>query len=106
MNRLGTCAVSFSETSLSFARDSRGKQRQSPYYRSPNVGGVEPLEVRLSPASVLPATLASPLAGPVAALFEPVVDIRAFAQALSASGTKMYGAFWCSHCNNQKALFG
>jgi glutaredoxin len=81
-------------------------RRRSPYYRSPNVGGVEPLEVRLSPASVLPATLASPLAGPMAALFEPVIDVRAFAQALSASGTKMYGAYWCSHCNNQKALFG
>jgi len=98
--------VNCSETSLSFARETRGNRRRSPYYRSPNVGGVEPLEVRLSPASMLPAALASPLAGPVAALFEPAVDVRAFAQALTASGTKMYGAFWCPHCNNQKALFG
>ena len=29
-----------------------------------------------------------------------------FAQCLSSSGVKFYGAFWCSHCQNQKALFG
>ncbi len=29
-----------------------------------------------------------------------------FTQCLSAKGTKFYGAFWCSHCQNQKALFG
>jgi glutaredoxin len=63
---------------------------------------VEPLEKRLSPASLLPADIA----GPVARMFEPVVDASAFAQALTASGTKMYGAFWCSHCHAQKELFG
>ena len=26
-----------------------------------------------------------------------------FARALTASGTKFYGAFWCSHCQAQKA---
>lgn len=76
------------------------------FYRSPSVPRFESLETRWSPASALPAPLASPLAGPVAFLFEPVVDLSAFAQALTASGTKMYGAFWCSHCNNQKNLFG
>ncbi|MGH9498809.1 MAG: hypothetical protein ACRD3L_06665 [Terriglobales bacterium] len=30
----------------------------------------------------------------------------AFAQCLSARGAKMYGAFWCSHCSDQKELFG
>ncbi|MBI4015190.1 MAG: hypothetical protein HY362_00500 [Candidatus Aenigmarchaeota archaeon] len=29
-----------------------------------------------------------------------------FAKCLNEKGVKMYGAFWCSHCNNQKALFG
>ena len=29
-----------------------------------------------------------------------------FAQCLSSSGVKMYGAYWCPHCNNQKQLFG
>ena len=29
-----------------------------------------------------------------------------FAQCLTTSGVKMYGAYWCPHCNNQKAAFG
>ena len=29
-----------------------------------------------------------------------------FAQCLTDSGAKFYGAFWCPHCNDQKALFG
>lgn len=29
-----------------------------------------------------------------------------FAQCLTESGTKFYGAFWCPHCQAQKALFG
>ncbi|MBI3259231.1 MAG: hypothetical protein HYZ54_07150 [Ignavibacteriae bacterium] len=29
-----------------------------------------------------------------------------FAKCLSESGAKMYGAYWCSHCNNQKQMFG
>lgn len=28
-----------------------------------------------------------------------------FAQCLDDSGAKFYGAFWCPHCNEQKALF-
>lgn len=28
------------------------------------------------------------------------------AQHLTASGAKMYGAFWCPHCKDQKTLFG
>ncbi|MFO0897068.1 MAG: hypothetical protein U0836_06505 [Pirellulales bacterium] len=76
-------------------------------YRSPSVPRFESLEVRLSPASALVSPVAAPLAaGPVAYLFEPVVDVSAFAQALTASGTKLYGAFWCSHCHAQKELFG
>lgn len=30
----------------------------------------------------------------------------AFAQCISASGAKFYGAFWCPHCAEQKAMFG
>jgi hypothetical protein len=30
----------------------------------------------------------------------------ALAQALTKAGAKMYGAFWCSHCQDQKAEFG
>lgn len=29
-----------------------------------------------------------------------------FAKCLSDSGVKMYGAYWCSHCKNQKEMFG
>lgn len=28
-----------------------------------------------------------------------------FAQCISDSNAKFYGAFWCSHCQNQKKLF-
>jgi len=30
----------------------------------------------------------------------------AFAQCISAKGAKFYGAFWCPHCKDQKAMFG
>ncbi|MBI4143724.1 hypothetical protein HY486_00555 [Candidatus Woesearchaeota archaeon] len=29
-----------------------------------------------------------------------------FAQCLTSKGVKMYGAFWCGHCNVQKEMFG
>ena len=29
-----------------------------------------------------------------------------FAQCINDSGAKFYGAYWCPHCNDQKALFG
>lgn len=29
-----------------------------------------------------------------------------FTSCLSEKGTKFYGAFWCPHCQRQKALFG
>ena len=29
-----------------------------------------------------------------------------FAQCLADNGAVFYGAFWCSHCQNQKAAFG
>ncbi len=31
--------------------------------------------------------------------------LRALAEHLSATGARFYGAFWCPHCNDQKALF-
>lgn len=30
----------------------------------------------------------------------------AFAQCLTEKGAVFYGAFWCPHCQNQKAMFG
>ncbi len=29
-----------------------------------------------------------------------------FAQCISDSGAKFYGAWWCPHCQSQKAIFG
>jgi hypothetical protein len=29
-----------------------------------------------------------------------------FAKCLSQSGAKMYGAYWCPHCEDQKQMFG
>lgn len=29
-----------------------------------------------------------------------------FAQCLSNNGVKMYGAYWCPHCQDQKEMFG
>jgi len=33
-------------------------------------------------------------------------EVNAFAQCIKDSGAKLYGASWCSHCKNQKKLFG
>ena len=32
--------------------------------------------------------------------------LDAFATCLKESGTTFFGAFWCPHCQNQKAMFG
>jgi len=32
-------------------------------------------------------------------------NLDRFIQCLSDSNVKMYGAYWCSHCQNQKKLF-
>ena len=29
-----------------------------------------------------------------------------FAKCLAEKGVKMYGAYWCPHCSNQKSMFG
>ena len=33
-------------------------------------------------------------------------NLTGFAQCLKDSGAEFYGAFWCPHCQAQKALFG
>lgn len=32
--------------------------------------------------------------------------LDSFAKCIKDSGTKLYGAYWCPHCNNQKNMFG
>ena len=33
-------------------------------------------------------------------------ELDEFAQCVTDSGAKSYGAFWCSNCKNQEAMFG
>ena len=33
-------------------------------------------------------------------------EITAFAKCLKDNGAKMYGAYWCGHCEDQKKAFG
>jgi len=33
-------------------------------------------------------------------------DYEEFAKCLTNASAKMYGAYWCGHCNNQKSQFG
>ncbi len=33
-------------------------------------------------------------------------NLTPFAQCLAGKKVTMYGAYWCQHCQNQKALFG
>lgn len=37
---------------------------------------------------------------------QPVDKLTQFAQCLKDKKAVFYGAFWCSHCQNQKKLFG
>ncbi len=37
---------------------------------------------------------------------QPAVDRSSFAQCLARTGAVMYGAEWCSHCADQKKMFG
>ncbi len=36
----------------------------------------------------------------------PVDDVAKLADCLTESGAKLYGTFWCPHCNDQKDAFG
>jgi hypothetical protein len=36
----------------------------------------------------------------------PQAALAEFAQCLTDHGVKLYGTFWCPHCQRQKALFG
>lgn len=37
---------------------------------------------------------------------KPVSTLDGFAQCLKSKGAKMYGAWWCPHCADQKEWFG
>lgn len=37
---------------------------------------------------------------------KPASTLDAFAECLKGKGAKMYGAWWCPHCADQKEMFG
>ena len=37
---------------------------------------------------------------------KPLSTLDSFAQCLTSKGMKMYGAWWCPHCAEQKESFG
>ncbi len=37
---------------------------------------------------------------------KPVSTLDGFAKCLNAKGARMYGAWWCPHCADQKEMFG
>lgn len=37
---------------------------------------------------------------------QPKKNYDVFAQCLTEKGIKLYGAYWCSHCQDQKKMFG
>lgn len=39
-------------------------------------------------------------------IFKNTKNIEEFAKCLTATGVVMYGANWCSHCEDQKKIFG
>lgn len=42
----------------------------------------------------------------IACSSSPSGDYDAFAQCLTDNGVKMFGAYWCPHCQNQEKMFG
>lgn len=55
--------------------------------------------------AAMPPTAAMPPAAIPASIQSPA-PTAALAACLSDKGAKLYGAYWCSHCNSQKAMFG
>lgn len=45
-------------------------------------------------------------AGVVGVAVETAGKYDAFAKCLTDKGIKLYGAYWCGHCKNQKEMFG
>ena len=37
---------------------------------------------------------------------KPVSTLDGFAKCLNVKGARMYGAWWCPHCSDQKEMFG
>jgi hypothetical protein len=55
---------------------------------------------------VIAAIVVVVVGGLYAAWYKHSTRLDAFAQCLSAKQAKMYGAYWCPHCAEQKDMFG
>jgi glutaredoxin len=103
---IGTFATSVVRVQADPSQPSRTKQTissgQTPVGNPTNTPATTPTN---TPAK-LPATTVTPTT--VAPKVETVSGKAetALAQHLLASGAKFYGAYWCSHCQKQKSLFG
>ncbi len=53
-------------------------------------------------ATINPSVSPSPTATPT----PEYKNLQDFAKCLTEKGVKFYGAWWCPHCQNQKAVFG
>ena len=61
------------------------------------------LLVGCGPSSSLPSSSAEGSGSSEVAVTTPEASL---AQHLAATGSAMYGAYWCPHCSDQKAMFG
>ncbi|MBI2551592.1 hypothetical protein HYV73_04635 [Candidatus Uhrbacteria bacterium] len=65
--------------------------------------------MKISPSTVLFLVVGVILAGLIGLAVmrdQATAKYDSFAQCLTDKGAKMYGAWWCSHCEAQKRLFG
>lgn len=46
------------------------------------------------------------IVGILAVFFAMPGEHEEFAKCVGSSGAKMYGAYWCTHCEKQKEMFG
>jgi uncharacterized membrane protein len=81
------------------------EDRSQPIFRSVLVGlAVGVIGLGWATAVDRPADLGK--GGPIPVTAESTPATLALAQHLTASGARMYSAYWCPHCHEQKELFG
>jgi hypothetical protein len=107
---IGTFATSVVKVQADSSQPGSTKQvissGQTPVGTPTNIPATTPPNIPANIPSKLPAAIVTPTT--VAPKVETVSGKAetALAQHLLASGAKFYGAYWCSHCQKQKSLFG
>ena len=69
---------------------------------TPSINGAEPAPEPY--AYEEPAVINAPAENPSGETAE--LDVKNLAQCLTNGGAKLYTAYWCGHCQTQKAMFG